>query len=357
MTNHVSKALLALGAILLCVSLMNAQRRTSASPSIPDGRPITVSINEDLSSESAEAGDTFTGTLAQPVMVNGKTVFPEGAVVAGRVTSAKKSGRLNDPGVLELRLVSIRTGAQTTKVSSQLFMIKGASHTKSNVAKIGGGTAAGAIIGAIVGGGKGAAIGAGIGAGAGTATAAATGKKPATVESEAVLTFLSGYPAQATAVRRPSNPEYNDSEPSASESHARQNNDSEPSAGESHARRERSRHGEDGDDEDDDDDRNDRGRDSGRDAQYSFSEHDHQVMRGCLADYEFESLPPGIQKKLARGGTLPPGQARRVHALPGSCTARLPGLPRDVRRIIFGDRVVLVDSSSRILDIFIFARY
>lgn len=339
MTNCVSKALLTFCACLLCGALMNAQRRSSASPNIPAGSPITVRINEDLSSESAEAGDTFTGTLTQPLIVNEKTVFPKGAAVTGRVISAKKSGRLSDPGVLELRLVSIGTGTQSTNVSSQPFVIKGASHTKSNVAKIGGGTAAGAIIGAIVGGGKGAAIGAGVGAGAGTATAAATGKRPATVESEAVLEFLSGDQTQATPVPRFSNPGYSDTERSASDNRASW---------------ERSRHGEDSDDEDDD--RDDRRWDSGRDDRYSFSERDHEVLRGCLAGYEFESLPPGIQKKLARGGTLPPGQARRLHTLPGSCTARLPQLPRDVERIIFGDRVILVSGGSRILDILIFER-
>src|SRR5207302_5198989 len=134
------------------------------------------------------------GVLTQPLVANGSTIFSKGATVAGQVTAAQKSGRLSSPGVLELTVMSINN----TPVSSQPFVIKGASHTKSNVVKIGGGAAAGAIIGGIAGGGKGAAIGAGVGAGAGTATAAVTGKKPASVESEAILQFSSsGSPAQA----------------------------------------------------------------------------------------------------------------------------------------------------------------
>lgn len=340
MKNHVSKALVTLCALLLCGSLMKAQRRSSATTSIPPGTPITVRINENLSSESAKAGDTLTGTLAQPLVVNGNTVFPRGAAVAGRVISAKKSGRLSDPGVLELMLVSIGDGSQSASVSSQPFVIKGASHTKSNVAKIGGGTAAGAVIGGIVGGGKGAAIGAGVGAGAGTATAAATGKKPATVESEALLEFLSGDPAEASPVRRSSNRGYNDNERSGRESDAY---------------RGRSIHDDD-DDQGEDDDRDD-GRSAWRsDDGYSFGDRDRAILHGCLAGYEFESLPPGIQKKLARGGTLPPGQAKKLRALPGSCTVRLPRLPCGVERIIFGDRVILLEGGSRVLDIFIFER-
>lgn len=332
MTNHMWKASFALGAILLSSTFTNAQRRTSASSSLPAGTPVVVRINERLSSETAHAGDSFTGSLARPLVVNGRTRFSQGTAVTGRVISAKKSGRLSDPGVLELRLVSLGS----TNISSQPFVIEGASHTKSNVAKIGGSTAAGTVIGAIVGGGKGAAIGAGVGAGAGTATAAATGKKPASVEAEAVLEFLIGD----SPVLRSSAPAYNDPEP-----YDRGN----------YVLLERSRHSEDDDeDEDDDHDHGNREWHSERYERYSFSENDQDVLRGCLAGYDFESLPPGIQKKLARGGTLPPGQAKKLRRLPGSCTARLQPLPSDVDRIIYGNRIILVAGGSHILDILIF---
>ena len=323
MTNHVSRALLVVCMVLLG-SFLQAQRHSSGPRSLPAGTPISVRINENLSSETANAGDEFTGVLTQSLIANGSTVFPRGATVAGQITSAKKSGRLSDPGVLQLTLVSINNAS----VSSQPFVIKGTSHTKSNVTKIGGGTAVGAIIGGIVGGGKGAAIGAGVGAGAGTATAAATGKKPASVESEAVLQFVSGDLAARTSSNRPGSNSYADQPRSRGDN----NND--------------------GDDNDDDE----RGRDSRRDGRYVFSERDRDVLNGCLSGYDFESLPPGIQKKLARGGTLPPGQAKKLHSLPGSCNARLPRLPRNVERIIFGDRVLILQSGSRILDMINFER-
>src|SRR5205807_2454178 len=230
-----------------------------------------------------------------------------------------------------LMLVSINNAS----ISSQPFVIKGASHTKSNVTKIGGGTAAGAVIGGIVGGGKGAAIGAGVGAGAGTATAAATGKKPASVESEAVLQFVSGDSPVPTANNRPGSNSYADRPRSRGDDH--------------YADRPRARGG-------DNDDNDDQGRDSRRDDHYIFTERDRDVLNGCLSGYDFESLPPGIQKKLARGGTLPPGQAKKLHSLPGSCNARLPRLPRNVERIIFGDRVLILQSGSRILDMINFER-
>ncbi|PYP87852.1 MAG: hypothetical protein DMG65_16230, partial [Candidatus Angelobacter sp. Gp1-AA117] len=74
---------------------------------MPAGTAINVRINENLSSEESRTGDRFTGVLTQPVVVNGRTAFSAGTDVAGQVTAAKKSGRLSDPGVLELMLVSV----------------------------------------------------------------------------------------------------------------------------------------------------------------------------------------------------------------------------------------------------------
>ena len=340
MKDHGSKVLFTVCAIVMCVSLAEAQRRPSNSLSIPAGTYIDVRINENLSSESSGAGDPFTGTLTQALVVNGNTVFPRGADVTGRVISAKKSGALRDPGVLELKLFSIHYGSRSTNVSTEPFFIKGASHLKGNVVKIGGGAGAGALIGALAGGGKGAAIGAGVGAGAGTVAAAATGKKPATVEPEAILRFVT--PAVLSKVEE------------APIRSGREYNENRHSGGDRSDARRRSGHDEEGDDDSDDD--GDRYSRSDRDGSYTFGERDREILHDCLSGYQFESLPPGIQKKLARGGTLPPGQAKKLHALPGSCAARLPRLPRDIERIIFGDRVILLGGGNRILAMFVVER-
>ena len=153
--------------------------------SIPAGTHVTVRLDSTISSGSAHAGETWHGTLARDVVVNGRTEARSGSAVTGRVTNAKSSGRLHAPGQLTLRLTSVAG----QPVSSTAYYRKGKSHTKSNVTKIGGGTAAGAVIGALAGGGKGAAIGAAAGAGAGTGLAAATGKQEAVIPAETVMTF------------------------------------------------------------------------------------------------------------------------------------------------------------------------
>ncbi len=152
---------------------------------IPAGTKITVRVGQELSSGTSRSGESFQGSLAQDLVVNGQTVAKSGAPVTGKVVSAKSSGRLHAPGQLSIRLTSVDGRPVTT--ATKFF--KGKSHTKSNAYKIGGGAAAGALIGGLAGGGKGAAIGTVAGAGAGTGVAAATGKMEATVPAETALTF------------------------------------------------------------------------------------------------------------------------------------------------------------------------
>jgi hypothetical protein len=152
---------------------------------IPAGTKVTIRTNSSISSGHARSGQTFSGSLARNVVVKGKTVAKAGSPVKGKVTYVKSSGRLHAPGLLTLRLTSVNG----IPVSSSSHSFKGKSHTKSNVTKIGGGAAAGALIGGIAGGGKGALIGTAAGAGAGTGLAAATGKEEAVVPAESALTF------------------------------------------------------------------------------------------------------------------------------------------------------------------------
>src|ERR1700682_1092619 len=165
---------------------------------IPAGTSIKVRIIDQLSSEESETGDIFHGTLDEPIQVHGKEFYPRGADVSGRVSDVHRSGRLSDPGGLDLILTTISSGRVALSVSVQPLVIKGESHAKSNAGKIGGGAALGAVIGAIAGGGKGAAIRAGVGGAAGAGAAAATGKRSPLVQPETVLTCTSTSASTAT---------------------------------------------------------------------------------------------------------------------------------------------------------------
>ena len=311
--------------LLLALSLPALGEKPSSTSKksivVPAGTRIAVRINENLTSETAQEGDTFTGVLAEPIDVNGETVFPQGSDVRGTVTAAHKSGRLSDPGVLELTLNSVTSGSRTLHPNAEPFRIKGESHTKSNVTKIGGGAAAGAIIGAIAGGGKGAAIGAGVGAAAGTGIAAATGKKDAKVESEAVLEWTTS--ADATTPRASSS----GSSPAAAPRSYNESDSNEPAPA----------------------------------ASSSFGAHDRRVIRDCFDDHaselppglaKRESLPPGLERQVERNGTLPPGLQKRVVPLPEVCDRQLPKLPSSLSRVVLGQHVMLIDQDYTVLDLF-----
>ncbi len=178
-----------LGKTLRIASVLMLLALVAAAQTIPAGTKLTVRMGSEISSRTAKAGDRFDATLARNLVVNGKTLVRSGAPVRGKVTSAKSSGRLHAPGELTLRLTSVQINGKMVPISTHSYSAKGKGHAKSNVTKIGGGAAAGALIGALAGGGKGAAIGAGVGAGAGTGVAVATGKEEAVVPAEAALTF------------------------------------------------------------------------------------------------------------------------------------------------------------------------
>jgi hypothetical protein len=185
------------------MAMLLALTVAASAATIPAGTHVAVRTNSELNSGTAHVGDSWDGVLQNAIVVNGQTVAARGATVRGRVTSAKDSGRIHKPGYLSIRVTEI-DGMPVTSTSSGR---QGKSHTKSNVTKIGGGTAAGALIGGLAGGGKGALIGAGVGAGAGTGVAYATGKQQAVFPAESLVSFTvssagGGMPGAGGARRR-----------------------------------------------------------------------------------------------------------------------------------------------------------
>jgi hypothetical protein len=156
---------------------------------IAAGTPVTIRLQNTISSATAQPGDMFDFTLIEPLVVNGRTVASSGAAGVGRVVAAKASGRLHNAGYLRIAMSSIEVDGKQVPVQSSSIFLSGGRYVKRNTAIIGGSAAGGAVVGGLLGGGKGALIGAGVGAGAGTATAAATGKKEVTFAAERALTF------------------------------------------------------------------------------------------------------------------------------------------------------------------------
>lgn len=79
-------------------------------------------------------------------------------------------------------------------------------------------------------------------------------------------------------------------------------------------------------------------------------EYEHEGGSGKNNKHKKKGLPPGIAKKLERGGTMPPGIAKQV--LPVSLEKKLPPPPQGYERTIVGNDVLLVQiDTGRIADI------
>ncbi len=61
---------------------------------VPAGTVIRVRLNDAIGSKTAQAGQTFTGSVMDPIVVDGRTLIPAGATVAGEVTNAKSAGTI-----------------------------------------------------------------------------------------------------------------------------------------------------------------------------------------------------------------------------------------------------------------------
>jgi hypothetical protein len=154
------------------------------------GTYVNIRTNQMLSSDRSHPGDTFSGTLIQPVVVNGVVVAERGQTVYGRVAEAEKAHGSKDSRLgLELTGITLADGTQQP-IGSQLVAHQGPK-TPGGVeaGTVVGTTGVGAAVGGIAAGGAGAAVGAGAGAMAGLAGVLLTHNHPTVLYPETPLTF------------------------------------------------------------------------------------------------------------------------------------------------------------------------
>ena len=156
---------------------------------VPAGTPITAVLSSTISSRVAKPGDDFEATVAEPVIVEGRTAIPKGAHATGTVINAKKQGTFKGEAVLAIRLTRVEIHGKGYMISTSSYGGTQKGKGKRTAVVTGGGAAVGALIGGLAGGGKGAAIGAGVGAGGGLAASGATGGKNVEFPAETAITF------------------------------------------------------------------------------------------------------------------------------------------------------------------------
>lgn len=329
---------LVLAAFLLAPMIAAGQRRQITS--VPSGTEIKIRLLDQLHTGETETGQTFTGTVLQPVVVAGRTILAKDAKVSGRAVEVVSSGRLKRPASITLEL----TQAGGRSIRTEPLRIDGKSHLLRNVGLIGGGAAAGAVIGGIAGGKKGAAIGAAVGAGAGTATAFMTGAKEIVLPVETELPFVAAgaatsptaVPGTGTAARTASKAATTGSGGRAAGVESAETYTGTGGAGTTPQAADLAR-------------------------ARSFSGHDQQIIRQYFQAQRANlppglakrggRLPPGLERHLQRNGTLPPGLQRRIEPFPAELTRQLPKLPSGLSRVLLAGRALILDRNNKILDL------
>ena len=135
---------------------------------VPPGTVLELELLTALDSGVNQPGDEIQARTLSPLYVEGELVLDSGALVEGRVTEAKASGRVKGRAVLGFTFERLDTPTGRKKIRTSYVEQEAASGKKKDAAVIGGATGVGAIVGGIIGGKKGAAIGAGVGGAGGT---------------------------------------------------------------------------------------------------------------------------------------------------------------------------------------------
>lgn len=150
---------------------------------VPAGTALPLELMTALSSETAQVETPVSARLRQPLVVDGYTALPAGAVLSGTVTGVDRAGRVQGRSRLAFVFNEVAVSGGREDLRTNPLSFEGEATKGEDATKIGAGAGVGAIIGGIVGGGDGAVKGAAIGGAAGTGVVLATRGKEVTLPS------------------------------------------------------------------------------------------------------------------------------------------------------------------------------
>jgi hypothetical protein len=109
--------------------ILPSQSLIPSATKLPEGTPIPIRLQSALSSASAHAGDSFSATVDEPIVIDGQTLIDRGMPATGRVLEARPSanslGHSLTPGYLRIVLVSLNVGGQPVMIETSSIFAKG----------------------------------------------------------------------------------------------------------------------------------------------------------------------------------------------------------------------------------------
>lgn len=177
------------------------QGQTSSSRNgIPSGQEIDVSLDAQLSSDTAQVEDRFKATTVADLSRGSEVLIPSGSTLRGVVSSVNRASRTDRKGTLTVAFDQITINGRTYPMRGTVTQALESEGIKGEAGRIGAGAGVGAIIGGIIGGVKGALLGVLIGGGG---TIAATEGKDVTLPPGTILRVRLDQPpnVQPSSVR------------------------------------------------------------------------------------------------------------------------------------------------------------
>jgi hypothetical protein len=165
--------------------------------SLAAGTSLTAATTAEIRSHTNKVGDTVSAKIAADVKDrSGRVVIPAGSTVALKVTAIKESENKSDTtGTLTLQPTSVSINGQSYPIAASIQRVdtrlEGRKTNAGDIAKVGGGAAAGAILGRVLGGStKGAVIGGVIGGAVGTQRAVETKDRDVVLPAGTAVTLV-----------------------------------------------------------------------------------------------------------------------------------------------------------------------
>jgi len=95
------------------------------SQGLPAGMLLTVLLRDPILADSPGASGAFDAVIDEPVVIEGTTLLPRGASVAGRVESAHASRLKRNRGYVQLTLASIALADQDIPIQTSSLFVNG----------------------------------------------------------------------------------------------------------------------------------------------------------------------------------------------------------------------------------------
>ena len=175
--------------------------QTSSALSLAAGTEFTAVTASQISSGTNKQGEIVTATIGTPVRDSrGRVVIPAGSELRLRIAAIRESENKSDQtGTLTLEPTEVVIGGQTYPVVASIsaldVQLQDRGTNVGDVAKVGGGAAAGAVVGRVLGGSsKGAVIGGIIGGAVGAQRAVETQDRDVVVPEGTTMTLTLSEP-------------------------------------------------------------------------------------------------------------------------------------------------------------------